>query len=67
MVNKTGTITLKVKWARTGQQGLTPLPLYYGDKTLKLHLGSGSFSQYDDPKHVVHPDLQRGFDTYGRL
>lgn len=34
MVNKTGTITIKVKWATTGAAKLSALPLYYGDKTL---------------------------------
>jgi subtilisin family serine protease len=36
MVNKTGTITIKVKWASAGitPTELTVLPLYYGDKTL---------------------------------
>ncbi len=34
MVNKTGTITIKVKWATTGTATLSALPLYYGDKTL---------------------------------
>jgi subtilisin family serine protease len=34
MVNKTGTITIKVKWATTGTAKLSALPLYYGDKTL---------------------------------
>jgi subtilisin family serine protease len=34
MVNNTGTITIKVKWATTGTAKLSALPLYYGDKTL---------------------------------
>jgi len=34
MVNKTGTITIKVKWTTTGTNKLLALPLYYGDKTL---------------------------------
>jgi len=38
MVNRTGTINVKVKWTNTNQGGgagkLTALPLYYGDKTL---------------------------------
>ena len=34
MVNKTGTITIKVKWASTGTAKLSALPLYYSDKTL---------------------------------
>ena len=38
MVNKTGTITLTVKWARTGSAKLTSLLLYYGDKTLDTSL-----------------------------
>jgi len=41
MVNKTGTITVKVMWATTGTAKLSSLPLYYGDKTLS----SGSWSQ----------------------
>ena len=31
MVNKTGTITIKVKWITTGTARLSALPLYYGD------------------------------------
>jgi subtilisin family serine protease len=38
MVNKTGTITVKVKWATTGTAKLSELPLFYSDKT-------GSWSQ----------------------
>jgi subtilisin family serine protease len=34
MVNKTGTITINVKWARTGTASLSALMLYYSDKTL---------------------------------
>lgn len=34
MVNKTGPITIKVKWTNTGTGKLSALPLYYGDKTL---------------------------------
>lgn len=34
MVNKTGPITIKVKWTNTGTGRLSALPLYYGDKTL---------------------------------
>ena len=34
MVNNTGTITLTVKWARTGSASLTSLLLYYGGKSL---------------------------------
>jgi subtilisin family serine protease len=34
MVNKTGTITIKAKWATTGTATLSALPLYYGDKAL---------------------------------
>ena len=34
MVDKTGTITINVKWARTGTARLSALDLYYGDKTL---------------------------------
>ncbi|HJW65672.1 MAG TPA: S8 family serine peptidase [Candidatus Bathyarchaeia archaeon] len=34
MVNKTGAITVNVKWARTGTAGLSALVLAYGDKTL---------------------------------
>ncbi len=34
MVNKTGTITVNVKWARTGTASLSALVLVYGDKTL---------------------------------
>ncbi len=41
MVNNTGTITLTVKWARTGSAKLTSLLLYYGDKTLN----TGSWTQ----------------------
>ena len=36
MVNKTGTITIKVKWATTGTATLAALPLYYGDKNLSI-------------------------------
>src|SRR5271157_681768 len=41
MVNKTGTITIKVKWASTGTATLSALPLYYGGKTLN----TGSWTQ----------------------
>jgi subtilisin family serine protease len=41
MVNKTGTITINVKWARTGTASLSALVLYYGDKTLN----AGSWTQ----------------------
>ena len=41
MVNRTGTITIKVKWASTGTSKLSALPLYYGSKTLS----SGSWTQ----------------------
>jgi len=41
MVNKTGTITINVKWARTGTASLSVLRLYYGDKTLS----TGSWTQ----------------------
>jgi subtilisin family serine protease len=41
MVNKTGTITLKVKWASTGSAKLSAVPLYYGGKSLS----TGSWSQ----------------------
>ena len=41
MVNKTGTITIKVKWATTGTVALTALPLYNGYKTLN----TGSWSR----------------------
>jgi subtilisin family serine protease len=41
MVNKTGTITVKVKWSSTGTSNVSVLPLYYGDKTLS----TGSWSQ----------------------
>jgi len=41
MVNKTGTITIKIKWANTGTAKLSALPLYYGDKTLS----TGSWTQ----------------------
>jgi subtilisin family serine protease len=41
MVNKTGTITIKVKWATTGTATLSALPLYYGGKTLN----TGSWTQ----------------------
>jgi subtilisin family serine protease len=34
MVNRTGTITINVKWATTGRAKLSALPLYYGGKTL---------------------------------
>ena len=34
MVNKTGPVTIKVKWTNTGTGKLSALPLYYGDKTL---------------------------------
>jgi subtilisin family serine protease len=34
MVNKSGTITVKVKWYSTGTSKVSALPLYYGDKTL---------------------------------
>lgn len=34
MVNKTGTITIKVKWTTTGTAMLSALLLYYGDKSL---------------------------------
>lgn len=34
MVNNTGSITLTVKWARTGSARLSSLLLYYGGKTL---------------------------------
>lgn len=34
MVNKTGAITIKVKWTTTGTAKLIGLPLYNGDKTL---------------------------------
>jgi len=34
MVNKTGTITINVKWATTGTAKLSALPLYYGDKAI---------------------------------
>jgi subtilisin family serine protease len=40
MVNKTGTITIKVKWTNTGTGKLSALPLYYGNKTLS----SGSWT-----------------------
>ena len=40
MVNKTGTITLKVEWASTGTATLRALQLYYGDK----NLSSGSWT-----------------------
>ncbi|MGD0028113.1 MAG: S8 family serine peptidase [Candidatus Bathyarchaeia archaeon] len=41
MVNKTGTITISVKWARTGTARLSALYLYYGGKTLS----TGSWSE----------------------
>jgi hypothetical protein len=41
MVNKTGTITINVKWARTGTASLSSLRLYYGDKALS----TGSWTQ----------------------
>jgi len=41
MVNKTGAITITVKWARTGTASLSSLRLYYGDKTLN----TGSWTQ----------------------
>ena len=41
MVNKTGMITINVKWTRTGTARLSSLRLYYGDKTLDV----GSWSQ----------------------
>jgi outer membrane protein assembly factor BamB/subtilisin family serine protease len=41
MVNKTGTITINVTWARTGTASLSALRLYYGDKTLS----TGSWTQ----------------------
>ncbi len=34
MVNKTGIITVRVKWTTTGTAKLSALPLYYGDKSL---------------------------------
>jgi subtilisin family serine protease len=34
MANKTGTITIKVKWATTGTATLSALPLYFGDNSL---------------------------------
>ena len=34
MVNRTGPITVKVKWTNTGTGRVSALPLYYGDKTL---------------------------------
>jgi subtilisin family serine protease len=37
MVNKTGTITINVKWTRTGTASLSSLQLYYGDKTLNTN------------------------------
>jgi hypothetical protein len=41
MVSKTGTITINVKWARTGTASLSALALVYGDKTLS----TGSWTQ----------------------
>jgi uncharacterized repeat protein (TIGR02543 family) len=41
MVDKTGTITINVKWARTGTASLSALRLYYGDKALS----TGSWTQ----------------------
>jgi subtilisin family serine protease len=41
MVNKTGTITISVKWTRTGAASLSALYLYYGGKTLS----TGSWSE----------------------
>jgi len=41
MVNKTGTITLNVKWKNSGTGKLSTLRLYYGDKTLN----TGSWAQ----------------------
>jgi subtilisin family serine protease len=41
MVNKTGTITINVTWARTGTASLSGLALYYGGKTLS----TGSWTQ----------------------
>jgi hypothetical protein len=41
MVNRTGTITINVKWARTGTASLSALRLYYGDKALS----TGSWTQ----------------------
>jgi len=41
MVNKTGTITVNVKWKNTGTGKLSALRLYYGDKTLN----TGSWAQ----------------------
>ena len=38
MVNRTGTITIKMKWTTTGAATLSALPLYYGDKTLSVSL-----------------------------
>jgi uncharacterized repeat protein (TIGR02543 family) len=43
MVNKTGTITINVKWACNGTARLSALMLAYGDKTLS----TGSWSQVD--------------------
>ena len=40
MVNATGPITLKVKWAGTGSASLSSLLLYYGDKALDPSLWS---------------------------
>ena len=41
MVNRSGPVTLTVKWSKTGGAQLTSLLLYYGDKTLS----TGSWSQ----------------------
>jgi outer membrane protein assembly factor BamB len=38
MVNKTGNITLSVKWTSSGTARLNAIPLYYGDKTLDTSL-----------------------------
>jgi subtilisin family serine protease len=49
MVNKTGTITIKVKWANAGTGRLYQIKLYYGDKTLNI-------SQWEEVKSVTTPD-----------
>jgi hypothetical protein len=42
MVNRSGPVTLTVKWSRTGGAQLTSLRLYYGDGTLS----TGSWSRW---------------------
>jgi len=71
MVNKTGTITIKVKWTTTGTAKLSALPLYYGDKTLSTSswtqiasVSTPSQNTWYTLTHDVAATPSGGYDMY---